>query len=134
MGRIAMIQEINLQSGKKISRADLEVAIDEGAATTIVQRKVDPNETHPYSATQLIARVNRARKNGRKLTSYDLTCMAWKHNMRDNSKFAWRGIHNPTHVWSGDALSFLKNQTDEEFDRARADYNQYQQDKRRSKK
>ena len=134
MGRIAMIQEINLQSGKKISRAELEVAIDEGAATTIVQRKVDPNETHPYSATQLIARVNRARKNGRKLTSYDLTCMAWKHNMRDNSKFAWRGIHNPTHVWSGDALSFLKNQTDEEFDRARADYNQYQQDKRRSKK
>lgn len=134
MGRIAMIQEINLQSGKKISRADLEVAIDQGAATTIVQRKVDPNETHPYSATQLIARANRARKSGRKLTSYDLTCMAWKHNMRDNSKFAWRGTHNPTHVWSGDALSFLKNQTDEEFDRVRAEYNQYQRYKKRSKK
>ena len=134
MGRIAMIQEINLQSGKKISRADLEVAIDQGAATAIVQRKVDPNETHPYSATQLIERANRARKNRRKLTSYGLTCMAWKHNMRDNSKFAWRGTHNLTHVWSGDALSFLKNQTDEEFDRVRAEYKQYLRYKKRSKK
>lgn len=134
MGRIAMIQEINLQSGKKISRADLEVAIDQGAATTIVQRKVDPNETHPYSATQLIARVNKARKNGRKLTIYDLTCMAWKHNMRDDRKFAWRGTHNPTHVWSGDALNFLKKQTDEAFDQAKAEYIQYQRDKKRSKK
>ena len=134
MGRIAMIQEINLQSGKKISRADLEVAIDQGAATTIVQRKVDPNETHPYSATELIERANRARKSGRKLTSYDLTCMAWKHAMRDNSKFAWRGTHSPTHVWSGYALSFLKNQTDEEYDRVRAEYKQYLRDKKRSKK
>lgn len=134
MGRIAIVQEYNLQSGKKISRADLEVAIDQGAATTIVQRKVDPNETHPYSATQLIERANRARKNGRKLTIYDLTCMAWKHNMRDKSKFAWRGTHNPTHVWSGDALSFLKNQTDEEFDRVRAEYKQYQRCKKRNKK
>ncbi|MCG7267361.1 DUF3644 domain-containing protein [Corynebacterium sp. ACRQJ] len=134
MGRIAMLQEINLQSGKKISRADLEVAIDQGAATTIVQRKVDPNETHPYSATQLIARANRARKNGRELSIYDLTCMAWKHNMRDNCKFAWQGTHTPTHVWSGDALSFLKSQTDEEFDRVRAEYQKYQRGKKHSKK
>ena len=48
MGRIAIVQEINLQSGKKISRADLEVAINQGAPTTIVQRKVDPNDTHVY--------------------------------------------------------------------------------------
>lgn len=134
MGRIAMVQEINLQSGKKISRADLEVAINQGAAATIVQRKVDPNETHPYSATQLIERANRARKNGRKLNNYDLTCMAWKHNLRENSKFAWRGNHSLSCVWSGDALSFLKNTTDEEYDRARAEYRQYLKDKKRNEK
>ena len=134
MGRIAMVQEINLQSGKKISRADLEVAINQDAANAIVQRKVDPNETHPYSATELIQRVNRARKNDRKLTSHDLTCMAWKHNMRDNPKFAWRGKHNPTCVWSGDALSFLKNQTDEEYDRVKEEYKLHLRDTKRSKK
>lgn len=134
MGRIAMVQEINLQSGKKISRADLEVAINQEAETTIVQRKVDPNETHPYSATQLIDRANRARKNKRKLTIYDLTCMAWKYGMRDNSKFAWIGIHNLSHAWSGDALSFLKNKTDEEYGCAREEYKQYLRQKKRSKK
>lgn len=133
MGRIAMVQEINLQSGKKISRADLEVAINQSAATTIAQRKVDPNETHPYSATQLIERANRARKNGRKLNMYDLICMAWKYELRDDSKFAWKGKHNPSCVWSGDALSFLKNKGDEEYDRARAEYKQYQKDKNHSK-
>lgn len=133
MGRIAVIQELNLQSGKKISRADLEVAINQGSATTIVQRKVDPNETHPYSATELIERVNRARKTGRRLTSHDLTCMAWKHNMRDNERFTWHGKHNQTCVWSGDALSFLKNQTDEEYTRVREEYNRYLRDKRSNK-
>ncbi|MCK7677282.1 DUF3644 domain-containing protein [Corynebacterium sp. CCM 9186] len=95
MGRIAMVQEINLQSGKKISRADLEVAINQDAATTIIQRKIDPNETHPYSATELIERANRARKNGRKLTSYDLACMAWKHNLRDKKQVRLAGKPQP---------------------------------------
>lgn len=133
MGRIAMVQEINLQSGKKISRADLEVAIDQSAATTIVQRKVDPNETHPYSATQLIERVNRARKSGKELTSHDLKCMAWKHNLRNKSTFAWKSKHNLSHVWSGDALSFLKNRTDEEYEVARVEYGRYLKEKRNKK-
>ncbi|MGN2367667.1 DUF3644 domain-containing protein [Actinotignum sp. UMB0459] len=134
MGRVAMVQEINLQSGKKISRADLEVAINQTAPTTIIQRKVDPNETHPYSATELIERVNQARKNGRKLTIYDLTCMAWKHNLRVNNKFAWRGKHNLSCVWSGDALNFLKKQPEEEYARARKAYQRHLKDKNRDEK
>lgn len=134
MGRIAIVQEINLQSGKKISRADLEVAINQGAPTTIVQRKVDPNETHPFSAGELVERTNEVRKHGRKLTMYDLTCMAWRHGLREDTKYAWRGKHNPSWVWSGDALSFLKNQTDEDFDRVREEYKNYLREKRRGKK
>lgn len=134
MGRIAIVQEINLQSGKKISRADLEVAINQGAPTTIVQRKVDPNDTHPFSAGELVERANEVRKHGRKLTMHDLTCMAWRHGLREDTKYAWRGKHNPSWVWSGDALSFLKNQTDEDFDRVREEYKNYLREKRRGKK
>lgn len=132
MGRIAIIQEINLQSGKKISRADLEVAINQGAPTTIVQRKVDPNDTHPFSAGELVERLNEVRKNGRKLTMHDLKCMAWRHGLREDTKYAWQGTHNPSCVWSGDALSFLKNRTDEEFDRVREEYKLYLREKQRS--
>lgn len=134
MGRIAIVQEINLQSGKQISRADLEVAINQDAPKAIVQRKVDPNDTHPFSANELVERVNEVRKRGRKLTIYDLTCMAWKHHLRDCSRYAWQGKHNQSCVWSGDALSFLKNQPDEELDRAREEYKLYLREKQRSRK
>lgn len=133
MGRIAIVQEINLQSGKKISRADLEVAINQGAPTSIVQRKVDPNETHPFSARELVERANKVRKNGRKLTMHDLICMAWRYGLREDTKYAWQGTHNPSCVWSGNALSFLKNRTDEEFDRVREEYKLYLREKQRSK-
>lgn len=125
MGRIALVQEINLQSGKKISRADLEVAINQGSPTTIVQRKVDPNETHPYSAKELIERANRARKNERDLTSYDLYAMAWKYQLREDGRYAWRGKHNGACVWSGDALGLLKNKTEAEYQQARREYSEH---------
>lgn len=134
LGRIAVVQEYNMQSGKKISRADLEVAINPDATGKVVQRKIDPNETHPFSATELIDRVNRSRKIGRKLNSHDLICMAWKYKLREDEKYVWRGKHNQTCVWSGTALSFLSNKTDEEYERVREEYKQYLQEKRQSKK
>lgn len=134
MGRIAIVQEVNLQSGKKISRADLEVAINQSAPATIVERKVNTDDTHPFSAGELVERANKVRKNSRKLTMHDLKCMAWRHGLRDDMKYAWRGKHNLSWGWSGDALSFLKNQTDEDFDRVRKEYKLYLRKKRRSRK
>lgn len=133
MGRIAVIQEHSLQSGKKISRADLEVAINPSAEAAIVQRKVDPNKTHPYSATQLIERVNQDRKSGRKLTSYDLYSMAWKYDLRSDDRYAWKGEHNSACVWSGDALFFLKKKTDEEYEQVRQDYRHYLRENKKHK-
>jgi hypothetical protein len=134
MGRIAVVQEYNMQSGKKISRADFQVAINSDATATVVQRKIDPNETHPYSATELIDRVNRSRKIGRKLNIHDLICMAWKYQLREDSTYVWRGKHNQTCVWSGVALSFLKNKTDEEYEQVREEYKNYLREKRHEKK
>lgn len=57
MGRIAMIQEINLQSGKKISRADLEVAIDQGAADAI-DDLITLNSRQPLDQDEYQTRFN----------------------------------------------------------------------------
>lgn len=133
MSRVAVVQEINFQSGKKISRVDFDVAINPDSATTIVQRKIDPNQTHPFSAKQLIDRLNQTRKNGRELNSHDLKCMAWKYDLRTKPKYAWRGHHNLSCVWSGDALAFLKSKTDEDYALARSEYNTHMQNKRNNK-
>ena len=54
--------------------------------------------------------------------------------LREDTKYAWREKHNPSCVWSGEALSFLKYKTDEEFDRVREEYKLYLREKRQGMK
>lgn len=121
IARVATMYDINMQSVKKISSADLVVAVSPTADGQIAVRKTDPNQTHPYSATELLKRVNAKRK-GRELTSYDVQAICWKESLRDNAKYAWKHSNGASHVWSGDALSYLASLSDERYDTLRAEY------------
>ncbi|MGN7975969.1 DUF3644 domain-containing protein [Microbacterium sp. 22195] len=74
MGRVATIYDIHMQSQKKMTSADLVVAVSPTADGRIAIRKTDPNQTHPFSATELLKKVNEKRK-GRPITSYDHQAM-----------------------------------------------------------
>lgn len=93
MSRVAVVQEIQVNSGKKISRADFEVAVNPSAGAVIVQRKIDPNESHPYLLRELLVRVNKKRKDGYELNTHDVTVLAWKYALRENQKYVWRNKH-----------------------------------------
>lgn len=121
MSRVATVYDINMQSVKKMTSADLAVAVSPTADGQVVMRRTDPNETHPYSATELIARVNEKR-DGRKLTTYDYQAMCWKEGLRENTKFAWKHSNAASHVWSGDAIRYLASLSDEHYERVRAAY------------
>lgn len=56
--------DINMQSVKKMSSADLVVAVSPTADGQVAVRKTDPNETHPYSAMELLGKVNAKRRAG----------------------------------------------------------------------
>lgn len=60
--------------------------------------------------------------------------MAWKYQLREDGTYAWRSKYNQTCVWSGAALSFLKNKTDEEYEQVREEYKNYLREKRHEKK
>ena len=125
MGRLAVVYDIHLQSQKKMTSADLVVAVSSTADGQVAIQKTDPNLTHPYSATELIERVNKKRS-GRKLNSYDLQTICWKESLRDNQKYAWKHSNATTHVWSGAAVSHISSITDQRFDRLRDEYRGYQ--------
>ena len=55
MARVATVYDIKMQSVKKMTSADLVVAVSPTADGQVVVRKTDPNQTHPYSATALLA-------------------------------------------------------------------------------
>jgi hypothetical protein len=121
MGRVATVYDINLQSVKKMTSADLVVAVSPTADGQIAVRKTDPNETHPYSAKELLRRANEKR-NGRTLTTYDHQAVCWKHSLRDKTNYAWRHSNGSSHVWSGDAVRYLASLTDQQYDVIRAEY------------
>jgi hypothetical protein len=124
MGRVATIYDINLQSVKKMSSADLIVAVSSDAEGQIVMKKSDPNQTHPYTATELIKKVN-ARREGRTLNGYDHQAVCWDEDLRDASAYAWKHSNAATHVWSGAAVTYLAGKTDSDYDAARARYREH---------
>jgi len=124
MARVATVYDINMQSVKKMTSADLVVAVSPTADGQVVVRKTDPNQTHPYSATALLAKVNEKRT-GRKITTYDYQAICWKESLRENTKYAWKHSNGVAHVWSGDAVSYLASLTDEQYDAIRTEYREH---------
>ncbi|WFS11944.1 hypothetical protein [Rhodococcus aetherivorans] len=122
MGRVATVYDIHLQSVKKMKSADLVVAVSPTADGQVVLKKTDPNDTHPYSMTELIEKVNKHRK-GRDLTSYDFQALCWKEDLRNNTRYAWKHDNAAAHVWSGDAVSYLASRDDAYYDQVRAEFN-----------
>ncbi|MBA4025057.1 MAG: hypothetical protein C0482_22105 [Gordonia sp.] len=129
MARVAVVYDIHLQSEKKMTSADLVVAVSQTADGQIAIQKTDPNQTHPYSATQLIQRVNKKRK-GRALNAYDHQTICWKESLRDKRRYAWKHSNAASYVWSGDAVSYLASVTDERFDKLRAEYRDHLRESR----
>lgn len=121
MDRVAVVYDIHLQSQKKLTSADLFVAVSPTADGQIAIQKTDPNQTHPYSATELMRRVNRKRE-GRELTSYDLQVVCWRYGLREDKRYAWKHGNATTHVWSGEAIKYLVAITDDQFKKLRTEY------------
>ncbi|RIT43480.1 DUF3644 domain-containing protein [Mycobacteroides abscessus] len=121
VARIATIYDINLQSVKRVTSADLVVAVSPTASGQVVIHKTDPNDTHPYNQQELLARVN-AKRSGRTLTTYDHQAVCWKDNLRDNPTLAWKHSNGASHVWSGEAVSYLASLSDAAYDAARTEY------------
>jgi hypothetical protein len=119
--RVATIYDINMQSVKKMSSADLVVAIASEGEHQVIVRPMDPNNTHPYGATELLRRVN-GKRTGREITTYDHQAVCWQNDLRNEKKYAWRHSNSAAHVWSGDAVSYLATLTDESYDDARDAY------------
>lgn len=124
MGRVATVYDIHMQSVKNMTSADLVVAVSPTADGQVAVRKTDPNQTHPYSAKELLSRVN-AKHIGRKISTYDHQAICWKESLREDAKYAWKHSSGAAHVWSGDAVSYLASLSDTKYDELRAEYGAY---------
>jgi EC042_2821-lke REase/Protein of unknown function (DUF3644) len=118
---VATTYDINLQSVKKMTSADLVVAVSPGAEGKAIDRRMDPNQTHPYSLLELLAKVN-AKREGRTLTSYDHQALSWKEGLRSIHKYAWQHGNGGAIFWSGEAVGYLTSLADERYDAVRKEW------------
>lgn len=121
VGRFATVYDVNLVSIKKVTSADLIVALSPDGDGSVVLRKSDPNETHPYSLTQLLSKVN-AKRTGRPLNSHDHKVLCWKEGLRSERKYAWKHDTSQSTTWSGDAVSYMASLPDEYYEQLRVGY------------
>ena len=96
----------------------------------VIVKKTDPNQSHPYNATELMTRVN-AKREGRKLTSHDHQALCWKEDLRNNSRMAWKHKKGLSHNWSGDAVKHMADLSDTYYDKVRVEYREYLRSKRK---
>lgn len=127
MQRVAAVYDVHLNSVKPVTRADLVVSVAQEGERVMV-KKTDPNQTHPYTMTELIERVNAKRKGPGKdkvLTTYDHAALCWKEHLRDNPRMAWKHSNGGTYVWSGDAVRRMVDLTDEHYEEVRGEYSEH---------
>lgn len=78
--------------------------------------------------TELVERVNAKRKGpgrDRTLTTHDHQALCWKEHLRDNPRMAWKHSYGATHVWSGDAVRYMVDLTDAQFEVIRREYREH---------
>ncbi|GAB3823064.1 DUF3644 domain-containing protein [Tessaracoccus terricola] len=127
MQRVAAVYDVHLRSAKAVTGADLVVSVAQEGERVMV-KKTDPNQTHPYTVTELMERVNAKRggpDKGKVLTTYDHQALCWKEHMRDNPRMAWKHSNGATHVWSGDAVRYMVELTDKHYEQIRVEYREH---------
>lgn len=123
MQRVAAMYDVHMRSTKAVSSADLVVSVSSEGERVIV-KKTDPNQSHPYNTTELLTRVN-AKREGRRLNSYDHQALCWKENLRNNPRMAWKHKKGLSHNWSGEAVRHMAELSDAYYDNARVEYGKY---------
>lgn len=133
-GRLLTIFTVNLQSTKKIQKADIIVGVkreDEAGGPLVINRIMDPNRSHPLRQKDVLEKVGNI--NGKDLTSYVFQAIAWKHDLRSDDRFCWRASEGVLTRYSNDIIPWLKNLGANDVDGAVKDYRQYLNKKRKTK-
>lgn len=118
--RLLTIYSVNLQSTKKLSDADVKVGIS-GVDTenvTIVQRKVDPNKSHPYLQKHVLPLLDTKLAIG----PYEFQAITRVHGLRDDSRYCWMDENGSLVKWSPDVVNFINKLTPSDIMSARQKY------------
>jgi hypothetical protein len=121
-GRLLTLFDVTLQSTKKIEKADIVVGVGAAptAAPVIVTRKMDPNVTHPYRQKDVLEKL--ATSHDGRITSWVFQALARHYDLRANDTMCWREDTVSLVKWSPEVVTFVKNLSAKDIERAKKAY------------
>lgn len=121
--RILTVYSVKLESTKKVQSADLVVGVDGDAASgpVLVQRRVDPNRSHPLREKHILEAVG-DELNGVKFTSHTFRGLAHQEGWKDRDELCWQHEDTGLTTWSRDVVGMCRSFSANQLQAAREAY------------
>jgi hypothetical protein len=133
-GRLLTVFEVNLVSTKKVEAADLVVGVQGDVpedGKLLVQRRTDPNRSHPYREGDIISSKSDPSKSGleieydgRPLGQYEFRAIGKKYEVKEHDRWCWQDETGAVTRYSHRYVEFLKSLKREDVEAAVREYRQ----------
>jgi hypothetical protein len=118
-GRFLTVFSINLQSTKKIESADIVAGIqsDSPSEILLVERKLDPNKSHPKRRKDILEAIGRT-LHGLRFSQHTFEVLAWRYDLKSKPQYCWRSEHGGVTQYSNEVVVFIKGLTRTDIEHA----------------
>lgn len=116
-GRFLTVYNVSLQSTKKISSADVIAGVqsEHSTGSIILQRRVDPNKSHPLLQKNILTKVGSELK-GVRFNQYTFQAIVWAKEIKEQDRYYWRDNAVNTSRYSSEIISWLNQLTKSEIE------------------
>lgn len=121
--RVLAVYSVKLESTKKVGSADLVVGVDRGAGSSpvLVQRRVDPNRSHPLREKDILEAVG-PDLHGVKFTSHTFRGLAFQEAWKDRPELCWQHEDTGLTTWSNEVVAMCRRFSANQLQAARDAY------------
>ena len=130
-GRFLTVFKVGLQSVKKVTTADIIVAIDANGNPTdgtmpSPGRPVDPNISHPLRQKNILSIIGGS-LTGVRFTSHTFQAIIWHLDIKSKPHLCWRSDNGELTKYSHDVVAQIKQLSRIQIEEAVAAYRQHQE-------
>ncbi len=125
-GRLLTVFSVKLESTKKISNADVVAGVekaDTGTGPLLIERKSDPNITHPLRQKEIIEQVKEL--HGIKFTQFTFQALIYKYKIKEKSLYCWIAKEGNLIRYSRDLVAFIKRLSEKDIRDAVSEYKEF---------
>jgi hypothetical protein len=134
--RFLTVFTVKLQSVKKVSSADVVVAVkgtSSDVGPLVVERRVDPNISHPLRQKDIVEKIG-PQLAGVRFSPYAFQAIARKYDIKSKEHLCWQSSTGESPRYSAELPSFLRSLSKDEIESALKEYREDLRKRRRTRK